>query len=31
MKFLTLENGQLGAVVGETAVDLVAAAAAPLK
>jgi len=27
MKFLTLENGQLGAVVGETAVDLVAAAA----
>lgn len=28
MKFLTLENGQLGALVGETAVDLVAAAEA---
>lgn len=28
MRFLTLENGQLGAVVGETAVDLVAAAKA---
>lgn len=28
MKFLTLENGQLGALVGETVVDLVSAAAA---
>jgi 2-keto-4-pentenoate hydratase/2-oxohepta-3-ene-1,7-dioic acid hydratase in catechol pathway len=28
MKFLTLENGQLGALVGETVVDIVSAAAA---
>ncbi len=27
MKFLTLEDGQLGALVGETVVDLVSAAA----